>query len=79
MAARRAGVTPASLQRLRELEHRTRSLLQQRREALHRLHVLLQKEKVEALRQLREAPEQVRGGRREWVGTRGNFSSPKLR
>ncbi|XP_040982159.1 uncharacterized protein LOC115346482 [Aquila chrysaetos chrysaetos] len=44
--------------RLRELEHRIRSLLRQRREALDRLHVLLQKEKMDALRQLREALEQ---------------------
>ncbi|GAB0196743.1 hypothetical protein GRJ2_002139600 [Grus japonensis] len=45
-------------QRLRELEHRTRSLLRQRQEALHQLHVLLQKEKVDALQQLHEALEQ---------------------
>ncbi|KAM6241245.1 uncharacterized protein M6G45_011678 [Spheniscus humboldti] len=44
--------------RLRELEHRTRSLLWQRQEALDKLHVLLQKEKVDALRQLQEALEQ---------------------
>ncbi|XP_068065352.1 collagen alpha-1(I) chain-like [Anomalospiza imberbis] len=53
------------LERLRELERGSRSLLRQRLLVLHRLHGLLQRDKAETLRQLQEALEQVRDGRRE--------------
>ncbi|XP_058707066.1 uncharacterized protein LOC131585221 isoform X1 [Poecile atricapillus] len=52
------------LERLRELERGSRSLLQQRLRVLQRLHGLLQRDKAETLRQLREALEQGRAGRR---------------
>ncbi|XP_058707067.1 uncharacterized protein LOC131585221 isoform X2 [Poecile atricapillus] len=47
------------LERLRELERGSRSLLQQRLRVLQRLHGLLQRDKAETLRQLREALEQL--------------------
>ncbi|XP_033374164.1 uncharacterized protein LOC107211448 isoform X4 [Parus major] len=56
-------VTLLLLQRLRELERGSRSLLQQRLRVLQRLHGLLQRDKAETLRQLREALEQDRAGR----------------
>ena len=52
------------VQRLCELQHRTRSLLRQRLETLERLRVLLWEEKAAAPRQLQEAMEKVR----EWRG-----------
>ncbi|KAF4790658.1 hypothetical protein TURU_138559 [Turdus rufiventris] len=51
-------------QRLRELERGSRSLLQQRLRVMQQLRGLLQRDEAETLRQLQEALEQVREGRR---------------
>ncbi|XP_041276202.1 uncharacterized protein LOC121344378 [Onychostruthus taczanowskii] len=66
-------VTPVVLQRLRELERGSRSLLRQRLRVLQRLHGLLRRDQAETLRQLREALEQDRAGsgvRREHLRSR---------
>nr|XP_047911267.1 uncharacterized protein LOC125181188 isoform X2 [Anser cygnoides] len=52
-------------ERLRELQHRTRSLLRQRLETLERLRVLLREEKAAAPRQLQEAMEKERDWRQQ--------------
>nr|XP_038043376.1 uncharacterized protein LOC110353943 [Anas platyrhynchos] len=49
--------TPLFVQRLRELQHRTRSLLRQRLETLEQLRVLLREEEATASHQLQEAVE----------------------
>lgn len=56
--------TPLFVQRLRELQHRTRSLLRQRLETLEQLRVLLREEEATTSHQLQEAVEKVR----EWRG-----------
>ncbi|XP_038008874.1 collagen alpha-1(I) chain-like [Motacilla alba alba] len=61
------------LERLRELERGSCSLLRQRLRVLHRLHGLLQRDRNETLRQLREALGQERPGcsvRREHLPSR---------
>ncbi|XP_062360264.1 uncharacterized protein LOC134050873 [Cinclus cinclus] len=61
------------LQRLRELERGSRSLLQQRLRVMQRLQGLLQRDRAETLRQLQEVLEQVRRGGGDGRDERGGI------